>query len=89
MTIEGGKAKLKMPAGTQSSTTFRLKNKGMQSVRGHGMGNLQVKVNIVTPKKLSKTQEELLKEFDSEEQSQEAGKKRTKSTHWWKRDKDK
>jgi molecular chaperone DnaJ len=89
MTIEGGKAKLKMPAGTQSSTTFRLKNKGMQSVMGHGRGNLQVKVNIVTPNKLSKTQEELLKEFDSEEQSQEAGKKRTKSTHWWKRDKDK
>ena len=87
MTIEGSKVKLKMPGGTQSGTTFRLKNKGIPDLSGHGRGNMLVKVKVRTPKKLSKRQEELLTEFDAEEQKQNEGKSHDKSSFWWKRNK--
>lgn len=57
------KAKLKIPAGTQTGTLFRMKGKGIPSLHGHGYGNQFVKVKVVVPKKLNKKQKELLKEF--------------------------
>lgn len=66
-TIDGNVARIKMPAGTQSGTVFRLKNKGMPDLKGYGRGNMLAKVEVVTPAKLSKRQKELLREFDKEE----------------------
>ena len=46
------KVKLKVPAGTQTGTYFRLKGKGVPKLRGYGQGDQHVKVTIVTPTKL-------------------------------------
>lgn len=62
-TIIDGKAKVKIPAGTQSGTTFRLKGKGMPHLQQFGRGDLYVKVHIETPSRLDRKQSELLKEF--------------------------
>ena len=58
-----GKAKLKIPAGTQSETVFRLKSEGIKNVNGHGKGDEYVKVKIKTPAKLNKKEKELFKEL--------------------------
>lgn len=58
-----GKVKLKIPEGTQTGTHFRLKGKGIPSLRGYGRGDQHVIVSILTPTKLSEKQKELLKEF--------------------------
>jgi triosephosphate isomerase len=58
------KAKLKIPAGTQNNTIFRMKGKGVPYLHGHGTGNENVEVVIEVPEKLSKKQKELLKEFE-------------------------
>lgn len=55
-----GKAKLKIPAGTQSGTTFRLRGKGIPSLHGGGRGDELVTVQVETPKKLTKKQREAL-----------------------------
>jgi molecular chaperone DnaJ len=60
-----GKATLTIPAGTDSQTTFRMKNKGLKSLNG-GYGDEMVKVTIEVPKKLSKKQKDLIKKFDEE-----------------------
>ncbi|KUP06036.1 molecular chaperone DnaJ [Bacillus coahuilensis m2-6] len=58
-----GKVKLKIPAGTQTGTRFRLKGKGVPNVRGYGVGDQHVIVKVVTPTKLTDKQKELLREF--------------------------
>ncbi len=58
-----GKVKLKVPAGTQSGTNFRLKGKGIQNVRGYGQGDQHVKIQVITPKHLTERQKDLLREF--------------------------
>lgn len=58
-----GNIKLKIPAGTQTGKTFRLKGKGVPNVRGYGQGDQHIQVRVVTPKKLTSRQKELLKEF--------------------------
>ena len=58
-----GPTTLKIPAGTQSGKTFRLRGLGMPSVYGHGTGDLLVRVQVETPKKLSPRQKELLTEL--------------------------
>jgi molecular chaperone DnaJ len=59
-----GKATVKVPAGTQSGTTFRLRGKGMPSLRQRGaQGDQLVRVQVEVPTKLSTEQEKLLKEF--------------------------
>jgi len=57
------KVKLKIPAGTQTGTYFRLKGKGVPKLRGIGSGDQHVKVTIVTPTKLSDEQKDLLRQF--------------------------
>ncbi|GKU79735.1 molecular chaperone DnaJ [Paenibacillus sp. L3-i20] len=59
------KVKLKVPAGTQTGTYFRLKGKGVPKLRGHGTGDQHVKVTIVTPTNLTDEQKELLRQFGS------------------------
>lgn len=60
----GGNVSLKVPAGTQSGKVFRLKAKGIASVRGYGIGDERVTVKVETPTKLTARQKELLKEFE-------------------------
>ncbi len=54
---------LKIPEGTQTGSTFKLKNKGVPVLNGHGRGDLFVEVKVQTPAKLSKRQRELLQEL--------------------------
>ncbi len=61
-----GPAKLKLPTGTQSSTIFRVRGKGMPSLKGSGRGDLMVEVQVETPSKLSSAQEKALKAFGKE-----------------------
>ena len=62
-TIDGGKAKIKIPAGTQSGKQFRLKAKGMPYMRGSGNGDLYIQVNTEVPVSLNREQKELLEKF--------------------------
>ena len=62
-TIDGGKAKIKIPAGTQSGKQFRLRSKGMPYMRGGDYGDLYVQVNTEVPVSLNKEQKDLLEKF--------------------------
>jgi len=62
-TIDGGKAKIKIPEGTQAGKQFRLRSKGMPYMRGSGNGDLYVQINTEVPISLNKEQKELLEEF--------------------------
>ena len=62
-TIDGAKAKIKIPAGTQGGKQFRLKGKGMPYMRGSGNGDLYVQINTEVPVSLNKEQKELLEKF--------------------------
>ena len=62
-TIDGGKAKIKIPDGTQSGKQFRLKGKGMPFMRRGDYGDLYVQVNTEVPVTLNKQQKELLEKF--------------------------
>ena len=62
-TIDGSKAKIKIPAGTQSGKQFRLREKGMPHMRGGGYGDLYVQVNTEVPVNLNSEQKELLEKF--------------------------
>ncbi|MBM7855710.1 molecular chaperone DnaJ [Desulfohalotomaculum tongense] len=58
-----GEAELKVPAGTQTGTIFRMRGKGIPYINGGGRGDQHVRVKVVTPTKLSERQKELLREF--------------------------
>jgi len=60
-----GEHKLKIPEGTQSGTSFRLKGKGVPVLNSRGKGDLFVEVKVQTPTKLTKRQRELLQELES------------------------
>ena len=62
-TLEGEHT-LRMPEGTQSGTTFRLRGKGVPVLNGRGKGDLFVEVRVQTPAKLTKRQRELMQELD-------------------------
>ncbi|MBD3192400.1 MAG: molecular chaperone DnaJ [Candidatus Heimdallarchaeota archaeon] len=53
------KAKIKIPAGTQSGESFRLRGKGFPNLRGIGKGDMIVIARVVTPEKLSKKEKEM------------------------------
>jgi molecular chaperone DnaJ len=59
-----GDEHLKIPEGTQTATTFRLKGKGMPDPQGGGKGDLYYAVKVITPNKLSKEQRRLLQELE-------------------------
>ena len=60
---DGTKVKLKIPAGTQFGTMFRLRGQGLTNVHGHGHGDLLVRVLVEVPSKLSRPLREKLEEF--------------------------
>jgi molecular chaperone DnaJ len=61
-TLEGA-AVLKVPEGTQSGKSFRIKGKGVSHLNSSGKGDLIVEVRVQTPSKLTKQQKDLLKQF--------------------------
>jgi molecular chaperone DnaJ len=61
-----GKAKLKIPKGTQTHTVFRLRDKGVEELHSNGRGDQYARVVVQTPEKISKQQEQALKEFAGE-----------------------
>ena len=63
VTTLGGKETLKIPAGTQTGTVFRLKGKGMTVLGGRGHGDLYVSVTLRTPTTLNREQRKLLEEL--------------------------
>ena len=63
-----GKAKLKIPSGTQSKTLFKLNGKGIKHLSGNSYGDQFIRVSVNTPKKPSKKMKELFKELHKEEQ---------------------
>jgi len=70
--IDGGQARVKVPAGTQVGRRFRLPSKGMPVLRSKQTGDMYVQVTVETPQNLTKRQRELLAEFEklSSEQTQ-------------------
>ena len=65
-----GQVVLKVPSETQSGKVFRLRGKGVRSVRTAGVGDLFCRVQVETPVKLTETQKEQLRSFDDSIQSQ-------------------
>lgn len=61
-----GKANLKIPAGTQSNTVFRMKGLGIPDLHSHHTGDEHVEVYITVPDKLTKKQRQHLEEFEKE-----------------------
>ena len=61
-----GKAELKIPAGTQSNTIFRMKHIGIPELQSHHVGDQHVEVIIKVPDKLTKKQKKLLEDFEKE-----------------------
>lgn len=62
----GGRAKIKVPSGTQTGTVFRLRGKGMPRMQGLGAGDLHVKVRVKTPSALTERQRQLLEALAAE-----------------------
>ncbi|ENN94128.1 molecular chaperone DnaJ [Bartonella bovis] len=62
--LNGVKARVKVPEGTQNGHQFRLKGKGMPTLRQQTRGDLYIHITIETPQKLTQKQRELLQEFD-------------------------
>lgn len=58
-----GRAKIRLPEGTQTGTSFRLRGKGIPRLNGHGRGDMHVIVQVQTPTDLTERQKELLREF--------------------------
>lgn len=63
-TIDGSRARITVPAGTQSGHRFRLRGKGMSVLRSNARGDMVVEAVVETPVNLTKRQEELLREFE-------------------------
>ena len=74
---------MKIPAGTQTGTVFRLRGKGMPRLQGMGSGDLHVKVTIKTPSALTDRQRQLLEalaaEFGEKRSSKPMEKEKEKS----------
>lgn len=65
-TLEGGRARVQIPAGSQTGRQFRLRGKGMSVLRSPARGDMYVDVQVETPVNLTKRQRELLEEFKAE-----------------------
>jgi molecular chaperone DnaJ len=80
-TLEG-RVTLKIPEETQTGKVFRLRAKGMKSVRGHGQGDLLCRVVVETPVNLSREQKELLTKFQESLENAKA-KHSPRSNSWF------
>ncbi|MEO9574364.1 MAG: molecular chaperone DnaJ [Tateyamaria sp.] len=73
-TIDGGRGRVQIPAGSQSGRQMRLRSKGMPALRGGGPGDMFIELAVETPVNLTSRQKELLREFEelSEENNPES-----------------
>ena len=63
-TIDGGRSRVKVPAGSQSGKHMRLRGKGMPALRGGGQGDMLIELAVETPVNLTQRQKELLEDFE-------------------------
>lgn len=84
-TIDGGRSRVKVPAGSQTGKQMRLRGKGMPALRGGGSGDLLIELVVETPVNLTARQRELLREFEklSEENNPEASSFFSKVKSFW------
>lgn len=84
-TIDGGRSRVKVPAGSQTGKQMRLRSKGMPALRGGGSGDLLIELVVETPVNLTARQKELLREFEklSEENNPEASSFFSKVKSFW------
>ncbi|SNR38647.1 molecular chaperone DnaJ [Puniceibacterium sediminis] len=64
-TIDGGRSRVKIPAGSQSGRQMRLRGKGMPALRGGGAGDMFIELAVETPVNLTSKQRDLLREFEA------------------------
>ncbi len=64
-TIDGGKSRVKVTAGSQTGRQLRLRGKGMPALRGGGSGDMVIELAVETPVNLTARQREILQEFDT------------------------
>lgn len=84
-TIDGGRSRVRVPAGSQTGKQMRLRSKGMPALRGGGVGDMLIEMAVETPVNLSARQKELLREFEalSEENHPEGQSFFTKVKGFW------
>jgi len=84
-TIDGGKSRVNMPAGSQTGKQMRLRAKGMPALRGGGSGDMLIELAVETPVNLTSRQKELLREFEklSEENNPEGSSFFSKVKTFW------
>ncbi len=84
-TIDGGRSRVKVPAGAQSGKQMRLRSKGMPALRGGGTGDMVIELRVETPVNLTARQKELLTEFEklSEENNPEGSNFFSKVKGFW------
>ncbi len=84
-TIDGGRSRVKIPAGSQSGRQMRLRGKGMPALRGGTPGDMFIEMAVETPVNLTARQKELLQEFEklSEENNPESSSFFTKVKNFW------
>jgi len=63
-TLDGGRARVDVPAGVQSGKQLRLRGKGMPALRGNNFGDMYIELAVETPVNLTARQRELLNEFE-------------------------
>jgi molecular chaperone DnaJ len=71
--VDGTKAKVKIPPGTQTGDQFRLRGKGFSVLRSTARGDMYIQVAVETPQNLTRRQRELLEEFEAEAQGNGKG----------------
>ena len=72
--IDGTRAKVKIPAGTQTGEQFRLRSKGFSVLQSNERGDMYIQVAVETPQHLTRRQRELLEEFEREAEGNAKGK---------------
>ena len=84
-TIDGGRSRVKVLAGTQTGKQMRLRGKGMPALRGGGIGDMLIEVAVETPVNLTARQRELLREFErlSEDNNPEGSSFFSKVRSFW------
>ena len=74
-----GRAKIKIPPGTQSGKIFRLKGKGFPSINSYEKGDQLIHVNVWTPQELSAEEKEIIEKFRDSKNFQPQPEKNEKS----------
>jgi len=84
-TIDGGRSRVKIPAGSQSGRQMRLRAKGMPALRGGNQGDMYIELAVETPVNLTSRQKELLREFEelSEDNNPEGQSFFSSVKHFW------